>query len=107
MRSLFSYRTFAIHRSFGRERRPEANLLGLALQLDDRPFLEAQREVGEQTARGLGEEDLVAGLAREPLDARRGVDRVADDRELDVAAAADRPGHHGARVDPDADAQLA
>ena len=37
------------------------------------------------------------GLAREALHARRGVHGVADDGELDAAAAADGAGHHRAR----------
>ena len=49
---------------------------------------------------------VVAGLARHLLDARGRVDRIADDRELDAAAAADRAGDDRARVDADADAQL-
>src|SRR3954451_22549025 len=106
MRSRVSYRTFAIHRSFGRERRPEADLLGLALQLEGRTFLEARHGVQQQAARGLGEQDVVAGLARRLLDPRRRVDGVADHGELDVPAAADGPGHDRAGVDADADAQL-
>ena len=58
---------------------------------------EAAVLVAQQRARRVGDEHGVVGLARERLHARGGVDRVADDGELDAPAAADGAGHHRAR----------
>src|SRR3954453_20779706 len=76
----------------GEERGPEADALGLALELGEGSFLALDGAAVEQAAGGLGDQDVVARLARDLLDAGRGVDRVADDGELDVAAAAHRAG---------------
>ena len=53
--------------------------------------------LGEQAARRLGDQHVVAGLARDLLDARGGVDGVADHGELDAPAAADGAGDDRAR----------
>ena len=79
--------------------------LCLALQLDRRPLVEAAVIPRQQTARGLGDQNVVARLARHVLDPRRRVDGIADHRELEVPAAADCPRDDGSRVDTDADAQ--
>ena len=61
----------------------------------------------QQAARGLGQQDRVPGLAGRRLDAGRDVHRVADHGELEPPAAAHGADDHRARVEPDADADLA
>src|SRR5687767_15780871 len=72
-----------------RQRRVQLDRLALALQVHAVARREAAVGEREQAARRLGQQDRVAGLTRGLLDARGRVDRVADDRELDVPAAAD------------------
>jgi hypothetical protein len=54
----------------------------------------------------LGEKDRVAGGFGELLDAGCHVDGVTDERELELAAAADGSGNHHTGVDPDADPKI-
>jgi hypothetical protein len=63
--------------------------------------------VAEELAGGAGEEDVVARLPGHRLDPGGDVDGVADDAVVEAAAAADRAGHHPARVDADADREQA
>ena len=79
----------------------------LPLQLAGRARREATVVQPEQVQRGLRDEHDVTGLAGHLLDAGGGVDGVADHRELDPPAAADRAGHHRARVHPDPDLEPA
>ena len=87
--------------------RVDTDRLALAAQLDRRALHEAAVVALQQAQGRLRDQHGVAGLARELLDARRGVDGVADHGELQAPAAADRAGHHDARVDADADPQVA
>src|SRR3954463_14231488 len=79
--------------------------LSLALQLHRAARLEPTGLRAQPRAGRLGDEELVTRGARILLYGRGGVDRVAVDGNLGSPAAADRAGQHGARVDPDADAQ--
>src|SRR5688572_297607 len=83
--------------------RVDRRRLGLAAQ----DALAARAQAGavalQRPAGRLRAEDPVARLLRELLDAGGDVDRVADQRELELAAAADVAGEHAARVDADAD----
>src|SRR5437764_7729925 len=90
-----------------RARRPHRDIARLSLQGDRTTLAELDLAAGEQAARGLGQQDRVARIARRALNARGDVDRVADDRELEPATAADRTGDHRSGVDADADPQLA
>ena len=100
--------TATTHRTIGRRRftaPPPARTRhrrGLALELERPARLEPVAL--HQAARRLGDEHAVAGAARRLLDAGGDVDRVADDAELEAAAAADRPDQHEPGVDADADA---
>ena len=90
-----------------RARRPQLHALALALQRRGRARVEAAVVEAQQPLRRVGHEHRVAGLARHLLDARGRVDRVADDGELDVPAAADRARDDEPGVDADPDAQAA
>ena len=84
--------------------RMELDPVALALQLHGAARQDALRLV-EEPSRRLGDEDVVAGLARDALDARRGVHHVADDRELQTPAAADGARDDRPRVHADADGE--
>src|SRR3954451_13677060 len=86
--------------------RPQPHGRRLAPELDAGARREVADRLAHERARLLGDEDIVAGHARRLLDPRRGVDGVADHREVEATAAADRAGEHDARVDADADLQL-
>src|SRR5829696_5313735 len=88
-------------------RRVEADGLGLALEGDRGPFLPAFTLTRYSLERGLGDKHIVARLARGRLDARGGVDRVADHGEVESSTAADGAREHASRVHADADPQCA
>ena len=71
------------------------------------PVGESSRARGEGIGGLLGEKDCVAGGLGELLDAGGDVDGVADQRELQLASAADGARDHHTGVDPDADPKRA
>src|SRR4051794_16381361 len=85
----------------------ERRRLGLAAQHALAAGPQARAIALESQARGLRAQDPVAGLLGELLHAGGHVDRIADQRELQLGAAADGPGEHAPAVDADADPDVA
>src|SRR5918996_2913411 len=86
-------------------RRVHRNGVRLTPQRDASTGLERGVGIGQQAARGLGDEEGVAELAGGLLDAGRNVYRVADDRELQPAASPDRARDDWTRVYAHSDMQ--